>query len=110
MHLGKGLFLPVHVDSNWMERNKTLIRCGTYSIKELIRENQHLSLIMHTWAALKDKVKSAKILWTITEPCSNREFSIGELKKLPYSENLGIFHGLMIWKVMRRNVWSDNAS
>ena len=31
-------------------------------------------LIMKTWAALEDNAKQAKILWTITEPCSNREF------------------------------------
>ena len=43
--------------SNWPERNKTLIRCGKYSIKKSIFENQHLSLIMYTWAALKDNVK-----------------------------------------------------
>ena len=28
--------------SNWLERNKTLIRCGNYSTKKLIWENQHL--------------------------------------------------------------------
>ena len=43
--------------SNWLERNKILIRCGTYSIKMSIWESQHLSLIMYTWAALKDNVK-----------------------------------------------------
>ena len=42
--------------------------------KEIEKENKHLSWIMYTWAALKDNAKSAKILWTITEPCSNREF------------------------------------
>ena len=31
---------------NWLERNKTLIRCGKYSLKKLIWENQHLSWIM----------------------------------------------------------------
>ena len=41
---------------DWKE-NKTLIRCGKYSIKKSIWENQHLSLIMYTWAALKDNVK-----------------------------------------------------
>ena len=30
------------------------------------------------------------MLWTITEPCSNREFQRGQLKKLPYSENFRI--------------------
>ena len=31
---------------NWLERNKILIRCGKYSTKKLICENQHLSWIM----------------------------------------------------------------
>ena len=31
-------------------------------------------------------------------------------EKLPYSENFRIFHGLLIWKVMQRNVWSDFVS
>ena len=38
-------------------KNKTLIRCGKYSIKKLIWENQHLSWIMCTWDVLKDNVK-----------------------------------------------------
>ena len=59
-------------------------------MKKSIWENQHLSWITKTWAALKDNAKQAKILWTITEPCSNREFPRGELKKLPYSENFRI--------------------
>ena len=42
--------------------------------KEVDWENQHLSLIMYIWAALKGNAKQAKILWTITEPRSNREF------------------------------------
>ena len=55
---GRGLFLSVYVDaSNWLERNKTLIRCGKYLIKKSIWENQHLSLIMYTWDPLKDNVK-----------------------------------------------------
>ena len=66
-------YLCMWMTSNWLERNKTLIRCGKYSIKRSIWENQNLSLIMYTWAALKDNVNKAKILWTITEPCSNRE-------------------------------------
>ena len=38
VHREKGLFLSVYVDDikNWLERNKTLIRCGTYSTKKLI--------------------------------------------------------------------------
>ena len=66
-----------------------MIRCGNYSIKKSIWENQHLSWITYTWAALKDNAKQAKILWTITEPCSNREFSREELRNY-HSLNLRI--------------------
>ena len=52
VHREKGLFLSVYVDDL-----KTLIRCGKYSTKKLIWENQHLSLIMCTWDVLKDNVK-----------------------------------------------------
>ena len=50
-------YLCMWMTSIWLERNKTLIRCGKYSIKMSIWENQHLSLIMYIWAALKDHVK-----------------------------------------------------
>ena len=59
---------------SWMERNRTLIRCGIYSIKKMLWENQHLSLIMCTWDVLKDNAKFAKILLAITEPWLNQEF------------------------------------
>ena len=59
VHREKGLFLSVcmWMTSNWLERNKTLIRCGKYSIKKLIWENQHHSSTMFTWGSLKDNVK-----------------------------------------------------
>ena len=54
----KGLFLSVCVDDIKLAgRNKTLIRCGKYSKKKLIWENEHLSLTMYTWDVLKDNVK-----------------------------------------------------
>ena len=73
-------YLCMWMTSNWLERNKIFIRCGKYSTKKLIWENQHLSLIMYIWGVLKDNVKEAKIVWKITEPCFNREFPRGELK------------------------------
>ena len=38
-------------------KDKILIRCGSYSTKKLIWENQHLSLIMYTWDVLNDNAK-----------------------------------------------------
>ena len=102
--------LCMWMTKNCLERNKTLIQCGNYSTKKSIWENQHLSLIMYTWDALKDNVKSAKTLWTITEPCLNRKFQRGEQKNYHSLKIFVFLHGLMIWRVMQRNVWSDIVS
>ena len=89
VHREKGYsYLFMWMTSNWLERYKILIRCGKYSTKKSIWENQHLSWITYTWAALNDNVKKAKILLTITEPCLNRDFPRVELKKLPCLENI----------------------
>ena len=50
-------YLCMWMTSNWLERDKTLIRCGKYSTKKSIWEHQHLSLIMYTWDALNVNVK-----------------------------------------------------
>ena len=61
-------------------KKQNLVPMSKYLTKKLIWENQHLSLIMYTWGALKDNVKEAKILWTITEPCLNPELPQEQLK------------------------------
>ena len=45
-------YLCMWMTSNWLQRNKILIRCGKY-----FWENQHLSLIMYIWDVLEDNVK-----------------------------------------------------
>ena len=65
---------------NWLETNKTLIRCGKHSTKKLSWENQHLSLIMYFCCVLKANVKWAETLLTNTEPCLNPEFPPEQLK------------------------------
>ena len=52
----------------------------------------------------------AKILWTITWMCLNPKSLQEPLKSYPTLRNLApkiIFNVPMIWKVMRRNLWSD---
>ena len=110
VHRDKGLFFSVYVDEIKLVGKKILVRCGKYSIKKLIWENQHLSWIMYTWAALNDNVKQAKILMTITEPCSNHEFPRGELKNYHTRKIFVFHHGLMTWLVMQRSVWNDIES
>ena len=69
--------------SNWLERNKILIRCGKYSTKKLIWEDQHHSLIMYTWSALKDNAKQAKILVDNYRTLFESRISAGATEKLP---------------------------
>ena len=100
-------YLCMWMTYNWLERNKTLIRCGNYSTKKSNWENQHLSWIMCTWAALNDNAKYAKILWTITEPCSIREFQRVDQRNYHSLKIFVFLHGLMTWLVMQRSVWND---
>ena len=103
-------YLCMWMTSNWLERNKILNRCGKYSTKKLIWENQHLSSIMKTWCVLKDNVKQAKILLTITEPCLNPEFAQEQLKNYHARKICVFLCGPTTWKVMPRNAWKDIAN
>ena len=60
--------------SSWLERSTTSVRLGKFSRKTLIWENQHHSSTLFIWVALEENVKSARILWIITEVCSNQGF------------------------------------
>ena len=55
---------------------------------------------------LNDSLKSAKILFTITDSCSNPEFQQGLRKKLRARKNWVFLRGPTIWKVMSRSVWN----
>ena len=57
VHHQKVLLLSVYVDDIKLAGKKIWIRCGNYSTKKSMWENQHLSLIMYTWSALNDNVK-----------------------------------------------------
>ena len=103
-------YLCMWMTSNWLERDKLLIRCGKYSTEKLIWENQHHSLIMCTWCVLKDNVNEANILLTITEPCLNPEFPPKQLKNYHSRKICVSLRGLTTWKVMPINVWNDIVS
>ena len=71
-----------------LERKKTLIRCGKYSIKKLIWENQHLSYIMKTGMYSKTMWNNQRYCWQVQNHESR--ISAGATEKLPCSENLRI--------------------
>ena len=63
VHRDKGLFLSVYVDDIKLAGKKQNIHpIWKVQNKEVVWENQHLSLIMYIWGVLKDNVKEAKIL------------------------------------------------
>ena len=76
--------------SNWLERNKTLIRCGKYSTKKSISENQHLSLIMHTLGCTQRQIEISKDIVDNYRAMFESRSSAGGTEKLPYSENFRI--------------------
>ena len=77
-------------DINWLERNKTLIRYVKYSIKKLIWENQHHSLIMYTWGCTQRQCEISKDIVDSYRTMFESRLSSGATGKLPYSENLRI--------------------
>ena len=64
-------------------QHKTSIRLGKYQTKTSIWENQNHFLTMFIQIAVKENVRLAKILWIITEVCSNTGFPLEPRKKLP---------------------------
>ena len=67
-------YLCMWTISIWLGKSCTSVRLGKFSWKTLICENQHHSSTMFIWIALKETVKSARMLWIITEVCSNQRF------------------------------------
>ena len=67
------------------------------------------------WVALKENVRSARILWIITVVCSNQGFLLEPQKNYrpDLQENLmqkQFLLGPTIWKVARRNAWTDKTT
>ena len=83
-------YLCMWMTSNWLERNKTLIRCGKYSTKKSIWENQHLSLIMKNLGCAQRQCEISKDIVDNYRTMFESRISAGATEKLPYSENLRI--------------------
>ena len=83
-------YLCMWMTSNWRERNKILIRCGKYSTKKSIWENQHHSLITYTWRCTQRQCETIKDIVDNNRTMFESGISAGATEKLPYSENLRI--------------------
>ena len=92
---------------NWLERNTVLIRCGKYSTKKSIWENQHLSSI--NLGCTQRQCQISKDIVDNYRTMFKSRSSAEELKNFHTPRIFVFLHGFMIWKVMRRNVWSENG-
>ena len=98
---------------NWLVKSRVLVRLGKFSWKTLVWENQHHSSTMFIWNALKENARLARILWTISEACSNEGFLPGLQRNCQKQKPRGnlmpqrYLLGPMTWKVMQRNAWKD---
>ena len=112
VHREKGLFLSVYVDDIKLAGKKQNINPMWKVLNKEVDLGEPTSFLDHvyTWDVLKDNVKQAKILLTITEPCFNREFPREELKNYHARKICVFLRGHMTWKVMPRNVWNDVVS
>ena len=91
VHRQKGLFLSVCVDDIKLAGKKQNINLmWKLLIKEVVL-GEPTSFFDHIYlGCTQGQCEISKDLWTITEPCSNREFSAGGTEKHPYSENFRI--------------------
>ena len=76
VHREKGLFLSVYVDDIKLAGKKQNIDPMWKLFNQEVDLGEPTSFLDH----VKDNVKYAKILLTVTEPCSNPEFPQEELK------------------------------
>ena len=85
-------------------------------MKELIWESQHHSSTMFIWVEPQENVKSARILWIITQICWNLRFLPGLQKNCQKQEATGKpdaetkLHGPMTGKVMHGNAGKEIAN
>ena len=83
-------YLCMWMTSNWLERNKILIRCGKYSIKKLIWENQHLSLDHVYLGCTQRKCERSKDIVDNYRTMFESRISAGGVEKLPFFQNIRI--------------------
>ena len=108
-HVGLGLFLSVYVDDIKVTGKKQNIDPMWKLLNKEVDLGEPTSFLDHVFLGctqrqceiIKDIVDNYRAMF-------ESRISAGGTEKLPYSVRIFVFlHGLMIWKVMRRNVWSD---
>ena len=108
VHRERGLFLSVYVDDiklagkkqNIVPMWKVLNKEGDLGEPTSFLDHVYLGCTQRQSEISKDIVDNYRAIL-------NREFPRGELKSFRTLSIFVFLHGLMIWKVMPRNVWND---
>ena len=111
VHREKKLFLSVYVDDIKFVGKKQSIDPMWKVLNKEVDLGEPTSFLgpVHL-VCTQRQCEKAKILYTMTEPCLNREFPRRELKSFHTLRIFVFLRGLMTWRVMRRNVWNDIVS
>ena len=111
VHRQKGFFLSVYVDDVKFAGKKQIIDAMWKLLNKEVGLGEPTSFLdhVHLGCAQRQCQISKDIVDNYRTMFESRS-SAGGTEKLPYFENLRFLHGLMIWKVMQRNVWNDIVS
>ena len=111
MHRGKGLFLSVFVDDIKLAGKKQNINPMWKLLNKEVDLGKPTSFLDHVYLGCTQRqCEISKDIVDNYKPCSNREFRRGEQKNYHSLKIFVFLHGLVIWRVTQRNVWSDIVS
>ena len=96
-----------HLDKRLNGEQEDQPRDGNTTWMTLWKEKTRRPLKVVIW---RTTIHGLLLRWTSTNGKRKPEFPRGELKNYHTRKIFVFLHGLVIWKVMRRNVWSDIVS
>ena len=109
--VNKGYFLSVNVDDIKLTGKKQNINPMWNVLNKEVDLGEPTSFLDHVYlGCTRRQCETSKDIVENYRAMFESRISEEGTEKLPYSENFRIFHGLMIWKVMLGNVWSDIVS
>ena len=111
VHRQKGLFLSVYVDDIKLAGKKQNIDPMWKGLNKEVDLGEPTSFLDHVYLGCTQRQREiSKDIVDNYRAMFESRISAGELKNYHTLRIFVFLHGLMIWKVMRRNVWNDIVS
>ena len=111
VHREKGLFLSVYVDDIKLAGNKQNLDPMWKVLNKEVDLGEPTSFLDHVYFGCTQR--QCQISKDIVDNCRTMfesRISAGEQKNYHFPKIFVFLHGLMTWRVMQRNVWSDLVS